>query len=784
MAKFNRVDNVHCAPWLVIPTVYQDALSYEEQLNKFCYSLNQIIGNVNQLPDYIKDLISEYIKSGEINDTIRETLSRYILNVKYPPEGIKGAVGDGTADDTEAIQGCIDYANKNGGMAVYFPSGKYLTDSLTVKNNVSLFGFDRYTTKVVLKGGATKALINSIDGNFSVSGMTLDGNAGNQVNDVNVLNLICRDVLLADLILEDGFKLLMWNGTGGYLQIDNVVCGNAVNKCFEISGNSKVTMNAVEFTYISSVGGDYVIEVDSNHGYYEFSSVAVCDTCLMCTGNDNTFRFREEFAQHPFIDNGERNNFDVLGVTDYNKLTGSRSVSIGGNDTLNVNGESNTRVSGGRTMHVEGANTFNAGDLTENIVNEKHVIAGSVTEDITGDKHVNAANEIHNANIFDIENTLKYKNPIPVNDFYSNVPVMSRSGGIYNLMCATGKTENITKYLGNYPGVVTIGDSYGQGEGGGTIGKYTPWTTLVKNYLGLTENVNYWTNSLGGAGFKVALQGKNFEQLLNELSETMSEQNRNTVGKILVAGGYNDTENIYPENLTDFFNTAKLKFPNAIVYVACIGWGTNRGIATNIFNNTVPSYSKGASLNGGVYIINSEYSLHNYTWFDSDGIHPNNDGQKNIAQMMVSGLLSGSCNNDYYITPISVTANTSVCNECNITGYCSLRNGVINLFFDFGKTIIFEHTLNANAPLLLGTLNCDLINALENPAYCSIPIVAYTSYESGKYFNPVANCWIQGKNLYLNIININAEENGFKELGTLGTMEVRFLNTSLMTGYC
>ena len=784
MTKFNKVDNVHCAPWLVIPTVYQDALSYEEQLNKFCYSLNQIIGNVNQLPDYIKDLISEYIKSGEINDTIRETLSHYILNVKYPPEGIKGAVGDGTADDTEAIQGCIDYANKNGGMAVYFPSGKYLTDSLTVKNNVSLFGFDRYTTKVVLKGGATKALINSVDGNFSVSGMTLDGNAGNQVNDVNVLNLICRDVLLADLILEDGFKLLMWNGTGGYLQIDNVVCGNAVNKCFEISGNSKVTMNAVEFTHLSSVGGDYVIEVDSNHGYYEFSSVAVCDTCLMCSGSDNTFRFRVEFAKNPFIDGGDRNNFDVLGVADYNKLTGSRSVSIGGNDTLNVTGESNTRVSGGRTMHVEGTNTFNAGDLTENIVNEKHVIAGSVTEDITGDKHVNAANEIHNATIFDIENTLKYKNPIPVNDFYYNVPVMDRNGGIYNLMCATEKTENITKNLGNYPGVVTIGDSYGRGEGGGTIEKYTPWTTLVKNYLGLTENVNYWTNSLGGAGFKVALQGKNFKQLLNDLSETMSEQNRNTVGKILVAGGYNESENIYPEDLTDFFNTAKLKFPNAIVYVACIGWGTNRQLVTNIFNNTVPSYSKGAYLNGGVYILNSEYSLHNYTWFDADGIHPNNDGQKNIAEMMVSGLLSGSCTNDYYITPISVTANTSVCNECNITGYCSLHNGIINLFFDFGKTIVFDHDLNANTPLLLGTLNCDLINAIENPSYCSIPIVAYTSYESGKYFNPVANCWLQGKNLYLNIININAEESAFKTLGTLGTMEVRFLNTSLMTGYC
>ena len=447
MTKFNRVDNVHCAPWLVIPTVYQDALSYEEQLNKFCYSLNQIIGNVNQLPDYIKDLISEYINSGEINDIIRETLSQYILNVKYPPKGIKGAVGDGTADDTEAIQGCIDYANKNGGMAVYFPSGKYLTDSLTVKNNVSLFGFDRYTTKVVLKGGATKALINSIDGSFSVSGMTLDGNAGNQVNDVNVLNLICRDVLLADLILEDGFKLLMWNGTGGYLQIDNIVCGNAVNKCFEISGNSKVTMNAVEFTQLSSVGGQYVIEVDSNHGYYEFSSVAVSDTCLMCTGNDNTFRFREEFAKSPFIDGGERNIFDVLGVADYNKLTGSRSVSIGGNDTLNVDGDSNTRVSKNRTMHIEGANTFAVdGNSTESVDgNKSSVVTGVSSDTYNGDRTVNGVNQIENftgkkvINAVDIalnpNNPLTYRKPKKLNDEFNYIDMKDNNETGYKVLC-------------------------------------------------------------------------------------------------------------------------------------------------------------------------------------------------------------------------------------------------------------------------------------------------------------------------------------------------------------
>ena len=127
--NWNKVKAACCERWLVLPTVYSDALSYGEQLDKFCYQLNQLIENNNILPDFIIDMIKEYINSGAIGEVVRDILADYILNVKYPPEGIKPAVGDGSADDTEAIQGCIDYASANGGV-VYFPYGSYLTQPL------------------------------------------------------------------------------------------------------------------------------------------------------------------------------------------------------------------------------------------------------------------------------------------------------------------------------------------------------------------------------------------------------------------------------------------------------------------------------------------------------------------------------------------------------------------------------------------------------------------------------------------------------------------------------
>jgi hypothetical protein len=144
----------------ILPLVYDDSLSYYEVLCKLTIKLNELIENNKIIPDYIKEMILEYITSGKINEVLSDVLANYMLNVKFPPKGLEPASGDGSKDDTEAIQGCIDYAFNNGGMAVYFPSGKYLTNPLNLKNKATLFGQDRYTTTIVMRGGSKSRGIN------------------------------------------------------------------------------------------------------------------------------------------------------------------------------------------------------------------------------------------------------------------------------------------------------------------------------------------------------------------------------------------------------------------------------------------------------------------------------------------------------------------------------------------------------------------------------------------------------------------------------------------------
>lgn len=65
------------------------------------------------------------------------------INVKW-----FGAKGDGTTDDTAAIQAAINYAHTTGG-ALYFPAGIYNHTGLTFKNNVRYIGDGKDATGVL-----------------------------------------------------------------------------------------------------------------------------------------------------------------------------------------------------------------------------------------------------------------------------------------------------------------------------------------------------------------------------------------------------------------------------------------------------------------------------------------------------------------------------------------------------------------------------------------------------------------------------------------------------------
>lgn len=273
----------------ILPQSYTDSLSFQELLAKVIAMLNKVIENNNMIPQYVQDMILAYISSGEIGNVVRDILANYMLNVKNPPNNLTPAIGDGSADDTEAIQGCLDYANANGGKCIYFPSGSYLTQSLDWKNNVSVCGFDRSTTRIVLKGGAVKPLISGTVNNVTISKLKLDGNMDIQVNNIDLIDLTGSDIILTDLDFTDGYNLVKINATGN-ISGSLLVFDTAVVDAFVISGAGIVNFDNIMFKKLSALNGRYIINNSVDNAVFtQIYSVATTDVAINNTGNKAVF---------------------------------------------------------------------------------------------------------------------------------------------------------------------------------------------------------------------------------------------------------------------------------------------------------------------------------------------------------------------------------------------------------------------------------------------------------------------------------------------------------------
>lgn len=130
-----------------------------------------------------------------------------------------GAKGDGTTDDTSAIQSAINDASANSA-GVIFESGKtYIISTLAPKSNVTL-NLNGATLK--LKAGTNERIFNGGSGgvNFAVLNGTLDGNKTNNAGNYNLSgasnftnwdgltfrNVVWQNVYRASLILDGTTK--------------------------------------------------------------------------------------------------------------------------------------------------------------------------------------------------------------------------------------------------------------------------------------------------------------------------------------------------------------------------------------------------------------------------------------------------------------------------------------------------------------------------------------------------------------------------------------------------
>lgn len=189
--------------------------------------------------------------------------------------------------------------------------------------------------------------------------------------------------------------------------------------------------------------------------------------------------------------------------------------------------------------------------------------------------------------------------------------------------------------------IVFVGDSYAEGytPDGNVIG----WPTIIKNTI---SSYTIYGKYEGGSGVvNKGNNGNSFQMLLEELASSLSADIRNSISYVVIGGGFNDksaSESELKRNIVLLSKKARMLFPNAFLYYCIIGWSTKadarnqmRTIASKLTTNLPEPIEM-------TVITSTMLCLHNYSFFASDGVHPNQNGQNNIADAILRVINGGN----------------------------------------------------------------------------------------------------------------------------------------------
>lgn len=326
---------------------------------------------------------------------------------------------------------------------------------------------------------------------------------------------------------------------------------------------------------------------------------------------------------------------------------------------------------------------------------------------------------------------------------------------IYNYLDALKESgelsDIIDTWLTDY-GIITIGDSYGDGYT--PDGMVNPWCDILHEKY-FSDASFYVNKSLGGSGFGA---NTHFSALLSEAIAGLSDQQKKHVKYVVVAGGWNDQfveASLIKSGIKDTIDLMA-QLPNATLY---IGW-----IATPIIGFTtsekVKAYNEIKSLyethwGKFKFLSGADSSLRWVGVLASDKIHPNATGQASIADMIykaMNGYASWNRSGDFALDGVDCTLNDYKMPVVltNTNAHCSFRH--VASFLDLAFTPKKNFT---NAATKVMTHNLSFVNE-QSICSCNAVIHDANGYHQSMAvltINPFDATQVDSGSIYLQLVD-------------------------------
>lgn len=452
---------------LTLPTVFNDALSYDEQVCKLTQAINEMATTINGLPDYIIELVKELLDQMNLEEIVKQVLADYFfINVKNPPAPLVAAKGDGIANDTTAIQAMINYVSgkKN---YLFFPAGIYSVNQLTMVPNVSLVGQDRFQAIINLEAGSNTDLLTGDMGNCTISNLTLSANMPGQTQNCSVYHGNVTSMLFDNVIFKNGFDVLSLD-IDGLVQMSSIVVDGAQGNGVMIGG-SRCSVDVIDFMNTSTLNNETLLTVSgANHVIQNVTCYTAIKNGLVVNGNNNVFKGVILNAITPVTNTGTNNRIEIV--------------------TTN----NNIEIQNGTAKTISGPYEVSAASSTEMIAGDKDVMANNVEISARGNLNVHGATTDVGATngvtvagkdvTLNPTNPLGYKAPQVLNDYFKYVEFQNNNT-VYNVLVAGDEILNIGNPFNTVADMVsgTMENGFATCLGYYTVGDSVPLYYIIKD---------------------------------------------------------------------------------------------------------------------------------------------------------------------------------------------------------------------------------------------------------------------------------------------------------------
>lgn len=239
-----------------------------------------------------------------------------------------------------------------------------------------------------------------------------------------------------------------------------------------------------------------------------------------------------------------------------------------------------------------------------------------------------------------------------VKNYFDNLDVQDEINNKLDVMAGDGTLEeiinqqifgqinqdltNLTNRVANdeIKPTVFIGDSYGQVT--------DSWIDKVGHKLGLVGGETMFKIAQGQYGFSAP--NRQWLSLLQDRESMIPD--KLAIKRFVICGGLNDSEytNYLATDITNFVNYVKTNYPNAHIYLGCIGWTKVEAsdAQRNNMLKVLHLYQRAGDLFGlgqGIsYLSGVDYVMHDYAHYDETLTHPDSAGQIFLAEAIYNAL--------------------------------------------------------------------------------------------------------------------------------------------------